>query len=359
MDKEEEMSKTFIADVGQKSAIVDDTELLGDNEKALGATFPDIKVEPPKENDKVKEETTESNDQIESSEQKEEPQNKEEIRDNNINTNMYEKKPKKRNPLITILLMLLCLALGAGGTYYYFEIYCDKDNNDKIETTTEKEEKDNEIESLETVNEEAVTLYNNIYNANYSGIDDIYFTAKKVEAKDIENNLAFATALTIMQNNLIEKGNKNPYTNIGDGFTEAELQNQVALLFGEKYEMKNQDYNGCPPFKYDSANKKYSIESIPGCGFEQGPGNPKRIVKVLKTNDDIEIYVRILFLGSDTNTFKYYKDSTKTQLITGIKADSEGLALETEENLVKGGLYKITFTKENSNYIFVSSEPEK
>ena len=46
-DIDDDMSKTFIAEVGQKSAIADDEEVLEKN--TIESNFSDISIEPPKE----------------------------------------------------------------------------------------------------------------------------------------------------------------------------------------------------------------------------------------------------------------------------------------------------------------------
>ena len=66
IDIDDDMSKTFIAEVGQKSAIADDEEVLEKN--TIESNFSDISIEPPKE----------------------------EINTNEIGTNIEEKETKPR-----------------------------------------------------------------------------------------------------------------------------------------------------------------------------------------------------------------------------------------------------------------------
>ena len=155
-NKDDDMSNTFIAEVGQKSAIVDnDVESLDERNSITEIKkpeFPEVKIDPPDDKEVILEGNNGENNipnsdiptPIENSNLNNDIKTKieEPIPGYDDESNFYEEKPKKRNPIITILLMILCLALGAGGTYYYFEVYNVKENTE----TAEKKEKTEAIE---------------------------------------------------------------------------------------------------------------------------------------------------------------------------------------------------------------------
>ena len=84
--------------------------------------------------------------------------------------------------------------------------------------------------------------------------------------------------------------------------------------------------------------------------------NLKKVVRALKNDQTIELYVRVLFAGG-VDTTDYYKDYNKTQKVEGLEMDSNNLfPIESDNNVAKGSLYKLTFENEDGNYVFVSSE---
>ena len=126
MNNDDDMSNTFVGEVGQKSAIfkededietIDDGEIIEEKKEEL---FPEVKIDPPSEiPDTLKNE--------EEKKEKEQPKTKEEDKvDDEFLADIQSQKPKKEkkgHPFLTFLLMLICLAVGAGASYYYFEIY--------------------------------------------------------------------------------------------------------------------------------------------------------------------------------------------------------------------------------------------
>lgn len=304
MKKEKEMSDTFILDVGQKSAIANEMK-------------------------------------------------------NNKKSNNRKKENHKRNPLIICLLIIISFTLGTISTYYYFEVikkdYITIENNSKNETTKNKEQ----IEILEITDSQVIKLYNNISNAigYYCDIDD-YYKDEKVTVNNLSEDLALNIAIFQLYNDKKESGQGIKFYK-GDSFTSEELNKKITEIFGKNFKYTNKDINSCPSFKYDNTTNKYIIEQEPACGGTCGPVNIIKVVKAIKSDNSIEIYVRVLFVDVDENSnIIYYKDYTKTQALTNLeKNDVTGAVKDSDKNLSQGGLYKLTFNKEESNYVFASSEP--
>ena len=143
---------------------------------------------------------------------------------------------------------------------------------------------------------------------------------------------------------------------MGDAFTASELETKIRNTFGKNYSFTHRTINSCPIFEYDSANQKYVINTPPACGGTCGPTNLKKVVRALKNNQSIELYVRVLFAGGASAT-DYYKDYNKTQKVEGLELDSNTtFPIESDNNVAKGSLYKLTFSNEDGSYVFVSSE---
>ena len=85
------------------------------------------------------------------------------------------------------------------------------------------------------------------------------------------------------------------------------------------------------------------------CGFGCGAPSHKGISKAITNDQSIQIYVRVLFVGTRN---AYYSDYQRNNLLEGVTFSNIN-----NSDYLKGALYKLTFIKENENYIFESSEP--
>lgn len=217
---------------------------------------------------------------------------------------------------------------------------------------TEKE-KVNNIETLEIDSNEVRTLYHNISGALDSlRAINIYYTDKKVTSQDIDNLTAYKIAML----QVYYDKNINIFKNIREVSAD-EIELKVKETFGKDYKFEHKTYTSCPNFTYDVNNKKYVPNNTP-CGTEGGPDNIKRIVKALKKDNNIEIYVRVLFLGDmEENKLVYYEDYNKTKRVEQVNEYYGDTFLESSSlNVAKGSLYKIVFNKEDNNYVFNYSE---
>jgi len=271
-----------------------------------------------------------------------------------VNSSPVKKKGTGKNVVIVLLVLLVC---ALGGYLVYEKVFMEKE--EKVETSkigqdasSKKGMHEKEVvcdESLEVTSELVQKLYSTlIRHPNHA--PGYYFKNVKVEAKDIPRESAVESILyTLQQEGIIQKG-------ANGSFSEAQLDSVVDKIFGKNYSFSHGSLNSCPVTTYDASTKTYSFTNA-GCGSgTSGPGDEIKIVKALKNDKGIEIYLRIVFLGNDGN---YYKDANKTQIadvFTSGDEDFGKVMVQMDSNYAKGALYKITFSLEDGNYVFTSSE---
>lgn len=256
---------------------------------------------------------------------------------------------KKGVGLLIIIGALLIVVMGLGGYILYDKFGETKETENTEEKKEEKKEE--KVENLEVTSKEVTDLFDSITHGvtEYCGVDN-YFVDKKVTINDIENGLASSIVLY----NLYQSGVK-----YGEGttITKKQVEDTIIKLFGKNYKYTYGNIRNCPSYTYD-AEKEVFTAGPSGCGGTCGPHNMKKVVKATKSDSKIELYVRMLFIGEYTNDqqIKYYSDYKKTKE-ANLEKDKDGIPYETDANYQKGSLYKMTFTKEDNNYVFTSSEP--
>lgn len=270
---------------------------------------------------------------------------------NQVNSSPAKKKGTGKNVVIVLLVLALC---ALGGYLVYEKVFMEKEESSKIEqdASSKKGMHEKEVvcdESLEVTSEFVQKLYSTlIRHPNHS--PGYYFKNVKVEAKDIPRESAVESILyTLEQEGIIPRG-------ANGSFSEAQVDSAVDQIFGKNYSFSHGSLDSCPVTTYDATTKTYSFTNA-GCGNTSGPGDEIKIVKAIKNNKRVELYLRIVFLGDDGS---YYKDYNKTQVADVLTSENEMIGkymLEMDSNYAKGALYKMVFTLEDQNYVFVSSEP--
>ncbi|MBO5138737.1 MAG: hypothetical protein J6B89_03810 [Bacilli bacterium] len=264
-----------------------------------------------------------------------------------------EKKDSGKTIIIT-LLVIIVIVLSA--FIVWDKVLKPNDtttNNNNTEKNTNNKKEENTEESkkitLDTTSPEVLNLFNTldealgIYWGNF-----IYFTDKKFEAKDFTNDYAYRIAVNSMN---VYDANSQDMSNRGKNFTEDQLNERIKEIFGKDYKFEHKNYATCPAWEYNKANKTYEYQGAE-CGGSSARTNLKRVVRVIKTDNTIETYVRVLFATGD----KYYKDYNKTIEVTDLEEVGYGIVAESDKNLAKGSLYKVIFTNEDGHYVFTSSE---
>ncbi len=268
---------------------------------------------------------------------------------------------RKKNKGLIMLVVILVLALIMTTGYIVYDKFIAggevEEKNDDNKVNTIKEDISEQLVDVDVNSTEIQDLFSNISHGlnSYCGIN-YYYQDKKIFAGDLSNDLVFDIILSQLYNDRKAQGELYPFSQIGDGFTVNELDEKITSTFGKNYSFTHRTINSCPVFEYDSVNQKYVINSSPGCGGTCGAMNLKKVVRALKNDQTIELYVRVLFAGG-VDTTDYYKDYNKTQKVEGLEMDSNNFfPIESDNNVAKGSLYKLTFENEDGNYVFVSSE---
>lgn len=268
---------------------------------------------------------------------------------------------RKKNKGLIMLVVILVLALIMTTGYIVYDKFIAggevEEKNDDNKVNTIKEDISEQLVDVDVNSTEIQDLFSNISHGlnSYCGIN-YYYQDKKIFAGDLSNDLVFDIVLSQLYNDRKAQGELYPFSQIGDGFTVNELDEKITSTFGKNYSFTHRTINSCPVFEYDSVNQKYVINSSPGCGGTCGAMNLKKVVRALKNDQTIELYVRVLFAGG-VDTTDYYKDYNKTQKVEGLEMDSNNFfPIESDNNVAKGSLYKLTFENEDGNYVFVSSE---
>ena len=268
---------------------------------------------------------------------------------------------RKKNKGLIMLVVILVLALIMTTGYIVYDKFIAggevEEKNDDNKVNTIKEDISEQLVDVDVNSTEIQDLFSNISHGlnSYCGIN-YYYQDKKIFAGDLSNDLVFDIILSQLYNDRKAQGELYPFSQIGDGFTVNELDEKITSTFGKNYSFTHRTINSCPVFEYDSVNQKYVINSSPGCGGTCGAMNLKKVVRALKNDQTIELYVRVLFAGG-VDTTDYYKDYNKTQKVEGLEMDSNNFfPIESDNNVAKGSLYKLTFENEDGNYVFVFSE---
>lgn len=333
IDIDDDMSKTFIAEVGQKSAIADE-EVLEENTNE--SNFPDISIEPPEE-------------EIETTTNKEEDYTEEIFYDTEIEN-------KKNNPVIVIILMIFSLLIGVVGSYYYFEIYNKKESIKDEKITTSKSNDINEKE----LNTDGLFIKNliedyKLHRFNEVEVFKVMYANNKTNVSDIDDFYLRTLAAV--------KAKKN----LGDtGFSGKSFTNAVKTLFGSEIILENKSFTDnqtdeglCYAYEYDQKEDYYFSKEPIGCGGGSTISLKQKIVKAIKKEDSLEVAVAVALV--DTDTDKVYKQIDATteyvKLIDEVE-DTTALTFNIDKDYSKLNQYKYTFNydEENNNYYLESIE---
>ena len=346
MNKDDEMSNTFVAEVGQKSAIFNPEN--NDQVESLEETvsFPEVKIDPPKDMPSVLEA-----DKPDLTKKEEENDDEEEFLESK--KKKKNKKYKKRNPFTTFLIIIICLALGAGGSYYYFEIFNKTDstevNKSEANKNSNKEiknDKNNEIEEIEPTSIFAKKLIERYDNSVSSSQDAANYEILYAKDKTTPANFSADYIQVLGVANI-----RSPFY-----FSKEQLDESLTELFGkDKFKAREEtiDYGTCK--YYENANGYYQYKEKTGCGGTSAMSMKRKIVKVEKDNNKLYINVAIE-ITAEGNVYKAY-DITNAKGVDQL-TDYTYETFDIEKDYAKLNQYKYTFDfdKDNNNYYLESIE---
>ena len=267
-----------------------------------------------------------------------------------------EEKKKSKKGLIFVIALILGLVVGIGGSYYYFNVMNDDSDKDPVD----KKVKSEKVEYLETTDKRVTKSMDRITNglSYYCGVYD-YYKDKKITADDLDDGVISSVALGKIVEEFYGDSEPGSKSLTGYTFTADQYEKAVKSIFKVK-RIKHKSLRNCPSFTYDESTKKYTAGES-ACGGTCGPGGYPitKVTKTLIKNNTMEVYMRILFVEYDNNVKPiYYYDYAKTKKVSDIAYSDDNIPLDAETKVDnKAALYKITFEKDDDNYIFVSAEP--
>lgn len=308
-----DMSNTFVADVNQKSAVAQNNEMSV--EPVAGAASEQIPGYEP-------------------------------------TNSVYDvPKKKKTNPILIIFLMLLACGIGVGGSYYYFEIY-NKDTKKEINAVDKVETKDKTTVKEEELNPDGIYAKYLIDRYAFSDISNItVYNALYGKEK---------TLVTELDDNYVRIVSAANVKKLGNGiFTSEAFHNSVVNLFGNQLNLADKNFSiGCDTYEYSQGTGYYEYKEG-GCGGTSTVIMNQKIVKAIKTKDNIEVNVAVAILdGANQKVYKNYKmgDTSNSDLqeVEGVTPDT----FDIDRDYDKLNQYKYTFNydNENNNYYLYSIE---
>lgn len=306
LEETQDMSMTFIAEVGQKSAVAED------NLSDISGTV-DVKVDPP---------TKEELDEFEA----------------NFNN---QNNCNKKGILITVILMLLCLVVGFGSSkLFFYEKNVKKEENNKKVVETEKVSDDEIIPTDSLFVKDLISRYNYPYLDSYAY--EVLYSKDKTTIEEMEED--YLQMLTAM------KANKNP---ILIHFTSEEFQDALTILFGKQVVLDNKDisFDKCNKITFDEKSNTYRSELSDGCEVSSSFMLKTEIIKVQKKEDTLEVDVAIAIV--DENADKVYKkydlENKKGEEELEDKKASD-LDISSDYSDLDQYRYLFEYDKNNNNY---------
>jgi len=252
------------------------------------------------------------------------------------------KPPKKKNPIVRILLILILMIGCLIGGYLINEYGLLDDYLPKKEVKEEKEKKEEKKSVTKTYDVDDTKVAHLIENIIYSGgldiCKEIEFLAndKKVEVKDIDS--ARAWAIAIHDSDLK-----------GETILLEDVNKTIAKYLGKDYEFNPKLMkNVCGTnYEYDETTQSFISKPVQGgCGGACAAMSTYKLTKAVDTDGVLTLEAQVIFGVED----KYASDYSKNVII-GTHNDNIDSLFE------KGSKYQFTFKLEDGNYVFVSSEP--
>lgn len=302
----QDMSMTFIAEVGQKSAVAED------NLSDISGTV-DVKVDPP---------------------------TKEELDEFEANFNNQNNRNKK-GIFITVILMLLCLVVGFGSSkLFFYEKNVKKEENNKKVVETEKVSDDEIIPTDSLFVKDLISRYHDPYLDNYAY--EVLYSKDKTTIEEMEED--YLQMLTAM------KANKNP---ILIHFTSEEFQDALTILFGKQVVLDNKDisFDKCNKITFDEKSNTYRSELSDGCEVSSSFMLKTEIIKVQKKEDTLEVDVAIAIVDeiADKVYKKYNLENKKGEEELEDKKASD-LDISSDYSDLDQYRYLFEYDKNNNNY---------
>lgn len=312
---EEDMSQTFIAEVGQKSAIADDK-------------YDDIEITKKKE--------------------KNNEEDKENIKNKNDSKEFdyYDEVKKTSSPAVLVVVVaIVALIIGVAGGYYLFKVM----DKEEIKTEKKKENINTKKEIKEELNpeglyiQELISRYDQADISSNINIYEVLYKEDKTTIKDIDENYLKVLAA-------------NKASGVTGVFTSEEFKNATKLLYGNSIEFDDGKINynkGCIIVNHNDDVYTY-VEGE--CGGASTISMKRKIVKTEIDEDVLTVNVAVAII--DSNEDKVYKNYSKDEKELEEVDNVVATTFDIDNDYTELNQYKYTFNydKDNNNYYLVSIE---
>ncbi len=284
-------------------------------------------------------------------------------------------RPSKKTKIIRGILKLIgILIIIAAGLYIGYVVGNnqdkEKEKNKLIKTTNEK------IEELDINSKEVMNLYFPFEFYTHEASDEELYYEEKITPDDLsyeyKNRLAFAKYYNEVDRErlrLYDGVIKDDFNLDREYLKSSTLEKSYKTLFGKnaKYIAKTFDSFGIDTLSmiYDSTNDIYLADISAGDYTMYRYG--KELYKAIKVGNKIELYEYVVVYNEDyenniVGVFSNIEDADNFQNV--IKQTNYDLSSDLIlENLLnykdKASEYKLTFEKEDNNYIFKQIEKIK
>ncbi len=332
MKKDDEMSNTFVSEVGQKSAIFNqDTEseleeLTEEQEKNDSSTQLQNSIESDKLNENQQEEDIKEEEDTEFLEAKKKKKNK---------------KYKKRNPFTMLLIIIICLVLGALASYYYFEIYQKPTEKEKKPTTTTAKVVEEQLDPDSIFVKQLIQKYD--FNAD----EGEQYTQLYLSEKTIPDNLSQDYLKKIGVNNLTTQAYGI------STFTSDELEKSIKELVGDSNVVHSDIiFKSCYIYKYNEDTKTYTLEKTENCDINSEIKTYRKITKAVKKDQKITLTVAIAIADSESVYKSKNINDTLTDKLEGLTPDN--FDIDKEYTQLNQYTYTFDYNKNTNSYILDS-----
>ena len=260
---------------------------------------------------------------------------------------MREQIPQKRRTvrdvlnsiLMVFIVILFIVAAFCGGCFFGSNYDISQLFEKQVITPIEKD--DSKEEELNMNDPRIANLIPNLVRGVDCWAIEEFANDRKVVANDISNQRAANIAEV---NNFYFSGKERILL---EDFTK-EIQKYLGKVYQFNPELLSYISDLCPQYQYLKETRDFLLKPN-DCRITCGENTT--VYKVIKgeiKEDILTLKVRVLF-GSREGT-NFYGDYGKTKFITDNPK-------ELVSAISQGGEYLFTFKLENSNYVFVSSEP--
>ena len=253
-----------------------------------------------------------------------------------------EKKPINKNIIIIVLAVIM------GILFILLLISYSRNNTLLKEKKRLIGNKETPVEVLDVTDKTVQSTFSKYVTtmANYCRREKEYFTSSQATASTLTDDVVYG----IVMNKLIN------VDKVGNNVSKRTLSEEIKKMFGSGYNFEEAKVKTYPAFKYVEASDTYVYDKT-GTKFTPTVCDLYKIVKAYKQNDELYIYVRVLFAVNDNGTIKYYNNYDHSEEITNLDKNSSGHILGNDNNFSKGGLYEMKFRIDTGdNYIFEYSQ---